>query len=206
MSVVSISRQFGSGGRTLSESVARRLGYQYVDDELVSKAAEVVNMPKEDVEAMCHPPVSGEVFISALVHTPMIEHSLGLGPSGIEEGKIVRLFAKLIPELAARDNVVFIGRGSQFLLPDGPHTVKILLVAKQEDREKFMMSKYSLSGAEAYKAVHRGEKQRVDFLRRFVSDPNDPCHYDLAINVSLINLKKAEDMICDLVMEKAKTP
>ena len=205
MTIVSISRQFGSGGRTLAEGVAKRLNLNFVDDDLVSKTAELVGIKREAIENTSSPAFKGEGFVSALVHTNLLEQSMGLQPSGHEEGKIVKIFWKLIPEFAAMGNVVFLGRGSQFILPDTNNTVKVLLVAKQEDRVKFMQEKYGLNEFEAFKAIHLGEKHRVDFLKRFTNEsPNDPSLYDLAINVSMSNLFMAQEMICNYVREKAK--
>ena len=199
-------RQFGAGGRTLAERVATRLGYHFADPQLVSAAAKEAGVSEKLVEAASVCAYSGDQdIISGLLLSSSLERGLGLGATGIREGKLCAIFKRLIPEFAARDNVVLLGRGSQFILPDGPNMVKVVLVASHEDRIDFMMNRYNPSETDARRVVNEGEKNRMAFLCRFTAgSPNDPGIYDLSINVSLLSLDLAEELICHLVVEKAR--
>ena len=207
MSIVCISREFGAGGKTLSENVARRLGYEAVDEELVFRVAKEVGASIDHLESAAKElGLKHGHFVSGLVNTGILERFFGLAPSGLQEGKLPVVFKKLIPEFAERGNVVFLGRGSQFVVPDSHETLKVLLVAKFEDRLKFMMENYQMDELQARKSIREMENNRLSFLRRFTQEsPNDPGLYDVSINMSLLSLDAAENLICNAVEDKKAT-
>ncbi|MBN1106870.1 MAG: cytidylate kinase-like family protein [Deltaproteobacteria bacterium] len=200
MVVLCISRQFGAGGRTLAERLAQRLGYAYSDEELVSRLVARTGIDREMVETAGREATGkSKGFISGLLSTGFLLRLLGQASVESPEEKLASLLHEIIPEMAARGNIVFLGRGSQFILPTAPDIIKVFLTAQEEDRVRFMMEKYDLDLEQAQKAVHEFKKNRDDFLSRFTADPNDVSIYSLCINTSLVSLEKAEDLICRLV-------
>jgi cytidylate kinase len=209
MAVLSISRQFGAGGRTLAERLAHRLGYTYSDEELVSRLVARTGIEKEVVETAGHEATGkSKGFISGLLSTGFFLRVLGQASVESPEDKLASLLMEIIPEMAARGNIVFLGRGSQFILPTAPDIIKVFLTAEEEDRVRFMMERYDLNLEQAQKAVREFRKYRDDFLSRFTAYPNDVSIYSLCINTSLVSLETAENLICKLVelREKQEDP
>jgi CMP/dCMP kinase len=201
MAIVTISRQFGAGGHTLGIRVAERLGYQLVDKEIIAQVAKEANVSVEWVQAV-EKEAGGLLMrlVNGLVDSDFIERLTGETSSDFDEKKYFIFLKKVVFEAAEEGDVVFVGRGSQFILPDDPETVKILLVAEKEDRHRFIEKHYRLSTSKAEQWVAKEEKRRVNFLKQLdPRHPDDPGIYDLMINTSKTTLTEAEEMIVQLV-------
>lgn len=207
MAVLSISRQFGAGGKTLGEKVAQNLGYQFVDESLMQKVAEEANVSLRWVEGV-EREAGGYLmrFLSTVVPSSFIDRHLGDSGQDFDEKRYVTFLGKVVEDLAEENNVVFLGRGSQFILADHPDTVRVMLVAERHDRIKFMQEHYSLNREKAESVVNREARKRERFLRNFhQGDPNDPSLYHLVLNTSLLNLEAVEEQICELVLKQVDT-
>ena len=205
MAVLSISRQFGAGGKTLGEELAKRLGYRMADDELVALVAEKAGVSDEWVQVMERErEQSNQGFVSSLLSTRTIEWFFGKTSAKIDDEAMAQYFRGLIPEIAARDNVIFVDRGSQFILPSNSRHIKILLVATQERRVTFLMKRYRLSEKDAWQTVKDWEENRNQFLKIFTSrNPDDPSVYDMVINTGFTPIEWAVDFIADLLRKRS---
>ena len=204
MAILCISRQFGAGGKTLGEKVSETLGYQFVDEGLMEKVAEEANVSVRWVEGV-EREAGGYLmrFLSSVVPSSFIDRHLGDSGKDFDEKRYVSFLSKVIEDLSEANNVVFLGRGSQFILADNPEAVRILLVAERPDRIKFMQKHYNLDREKAEAVVNREARKRERFLRNFhQGDPNDPSLYHMVINTSLLSLEAAKEQICELVLRQ----
>ncbi|RJX34894.1 MAG: cytidylate kinase-like family protein [Desulfarculus sp.] len=204
MAILSISRQFGAGGKTLGGMVAESLGYQFVDEGLLQKVAEEANVSLRWVEGV-EREAGGRLmrFLSTLVPSSFIDRHLGDSGQDFDERRYAAFLTKVIEDLAQANNVVILGRGSQFILAEHPEAVRVLLVAEYADRIKFLQRRYNLEQDKAEAVVNRETRKRERFLRNFYQgDPNNPSLYHMALNTSLIPLEAARDQICDLVLQQ----
>jgi len=203
MAVITISRQFGAGGWTLGNAVAKRLGYKFVSRGIINEIAKEANVSVKWVSSV--EKEAGDWVIrlmSRLVSSKFIERHIGEARSDFDEQKYVSFLKRLIPAIAAQDNVVFLGRGSQYILPDDPKTIKILLVADMEDRISFTQKLWNMKRSEAEKAILTRQKRSNAFLKNFgPRDPGDPSVYSMTINISKVNLEKAEELIVGIVKD-----
>ena len=204
MAVLSISRQFGAGGKYVSELLSERLNYDLADEMVVKKVAEEAGVADEWVKVTER---EGEglrkSFVTSLLSTRFIEGLLGESSPAIQSGQLFPYFQRIIPEIAKQDNVIFLGRGSQFILQKDHNTIKVLLVAPTEYRISFMKEHYNLTRDEARDAVAEWEENRVDFLRNIaVKDQDDPSFYDLVINTSVVRPVWAVNLIANLVAHR----
>jgi cytidylate kinase len=203
MAILTLSRQFGAGGKTLGARVAKRLGYQFVDEYIMHRVAEEANVSVGWVEGVDRE-AGGRLMraLTTLVPSSFIERHLGESRCDLDEKKYCEFLVKIVKELAEEDNVVILGRGAQFILKDHPETVKVLLVAERPDRIQFLVDHYNLDPVKAEKMVTREEKKRDRFLKNFYSgDHDDPELYHLVLNTSHVDFDMAEEQICDLVLK-----
>lgn len=198
MAVVSISRQFGAGGRTLGVLVAAELGYHFLHesqlDQLSDKAAGA------DAAAGAG---------NNQYHRQVVELLTSLAPSnfmdrwtssqGDDKEHIERL-TRVIQELAEEGKVVMLGRGSQFILRYRPDTVRILLVAELPHRIGFMTKHYDLDQAKARRLIEEADTKRARFLNNFYpGEPDEASLYHLVLNTSLLSLEGATKQVTKLV-------
>ena len=201
MALISISRQFGAGGHTLGQRLADRLGYQLVEREIIAQVAKEANVSVAWVEAV-EKEAGGLLMklVNSLISSNFIERITGVSASDFDEKRYYTFLSKVIQETAREGNIVFIGRGSQYILAENPGCLKVLLVANLEDRIRFMMEHYELTEEKAAQVVQREEKRRLLFLKGLdPRDPDNPSIYDLIINTGRVTLEEAEEMVMHIV-------
>ncbi len=203
MSVITISRQFGAGGQTVGKSVAEKLGYTLVDENIIERVAMEANVSPNWVKS-----------IENEAGGALLRYISGLRPFGksyverITEDKkgfidghiYVNLLYKVIPQIADEDDCIILGRGGQYILKNRENTVHLLLVADFEDRVRFMEKNYDLSKRQATALVNRQGKRRLSLYRYFGREDYDqPYLYHLVLNLSKLPIEKAADQICKLI-------
>ncbi|MGE0087564.1 MAG: cytidylate kinase-like family protein [Desulfococcaceae bacterium] len=201
MAVITISRQFGAGGRTLGKLLAKKMGYTLADEDIIQKVADKVNVSKDCVKSV-EQEAGGPLlkFMSGLVAKNYIERILGGDKGYIDEEVYVDALREIITHAAAEDNVVIVGRAGQYILQDHPKAFHVLLIAKKEDRVKFMEKHYRLSRSEAEKVVDVYEKRRINLYRSFgKQDYEQPGLYHMVLNMSKMDMDMAEDLVYRMV-------
>ncbi len=201
MAVITISRHFGAGGRTLGEMVAKKLGYQFYDNEviqMVSIHAKVSTDSVDDLEQQTHGVF--KKFVSDIVPKGLKDLMTSRKEETIDEEIYVDILRKIIVEIAADGNAVIIGRGSQYILKDDDDVFHLLITADSDDRIKFLVEKYNLTQAQAVRAVNQDDNRRANLYRKFGETGYDQSdNYHLVLNTSKLQLQTACELICELV-------
>ena len=200
MSVVTISRQFGAAGRTLGEMVAEKLGYVFVDDQIIQSIALEAKVSQTWVETLEREAGSILVKFKTGVGRKSFAERITEKGGYLDEVIYVELLHKIITSVAKKGDLVILGRGGQYILKDREDTYHILMVADKADRIKFIEKRYNLSRMRASFAVNRQEKRRFNLYRKFSKEDYDqPGLYHLVLNMSKLSLEAACAQICCLV-------
>jgi len=206
MANITISRQFGAGGITLGQMVAKRLGYTFFDNEIIQMVAQKAKVSTQWVQSM-EKEAGGKVqrFISGLVSRSFIDRILDERHGYIDEEIYVDLLHEIIGKIAVEGNAVILGRGSQFILKDADDTFHVLLVADREYRVRFMEEKYELFTKHAINTVNAEDRRRSNLYRKFgLEDYDSPSHYHLVLNTRRVSLDDAATLLCKLVRDRGK--
>jgi cytidylate kinase len=201
MSVITISRQFGAGGKTLGERVARELGYTFADNQIIHKVAEAANVSPHWVESIEKEAGTRLNRIMArMVSRGLIDRVLKDERGYIDEEIYLDYVIVIISQLAEEGNVVILGRGSQYILNDHPDAIHVLLIDEKENRMKFMMDHYDLSPKEASRTIDNEDRRRLNFYRKLgKKDYDDPALYHLTLNMGRLNMDRAVQTVCHLI-------
>ncbi len=201
MSVITISRQFGAGGRTLGDMIAKELDYLFLDDLIIQELAERAKVSEDFVKSMERTAGSKlSKFLSGLISSNYMERIVGAGKGYIDEKIYVELLHDIVMNFAKQDNVVLLGRGGQYILHDFNGAFHILLVAKLHDRIKFLQRFYNISDAKAQKFAKQGETRRYRLYKQFGKEDYDqPYLYHLVLNMSTLSLDQALNEVVALV-------
>ncbi len=206
MAVLTISRQFGAGGRTLAEKVSEQIGYKVAHEEVIEKLAEKAKVSADVVKAF-EDEGRGLIRRASSLLTPQrfIDHVLDPKRNYMDGDTYVDLLHKIIPEVADEGNIIILGRGAQFVLKARLDTYHVLLVASREHRIRFMQEKYELSEGKAREVVDKQSKRREKLMRLFRhGDYDEPTRYDMTLNMSKISMDSSVDLVVDLVNSDAK--
>jgi cytidylate kinase len=206
MAVITISRQYGAGGKTLGKMIADELDYEFADSEIVAKVAEMANVSSHWVETVENE-AGGKLsrFITRMVSKPLVDRILKDERGYIDEEIYLDYLVLIIAQIADEGDGVILGRGSQYILNDHPDAFHILMIDDFENRVRFMKENYELSESRATKVVRSEDKRRKALYQKLgKTDYDDPFLYHLVLNMSKVSLEEAKKMVCNLVWRKLK--
>ncbi len=208
MAVITIARQFGAGGQTLGRLISDRLGYTLIDEEVVEMIALESNVSTEDVN-MIAKETGTEGVLSKLLHKlgpfrkGYVDIAMEKQPGYIDGDLYISLLYKVIPEIAKHDNVIFLGRGSQYILENRPDTYHFLMVADMANRIDFMVEFYDLDRNKAEAVISKQSKRRQNlyyYLNK--TDFDEPSHYHMVFNMNKVRIEEAAEAVSQLVAGK----
>ena len=189
--VITVSREYGSGGRYVGRLIADKLGIKFYDKEIITKLAEATGLSEEYIE-------NNEQKRDA---SAILNNGFYMGLDNADE-----LFVKeteLIKELAAKDSCVIIGRCADFILKDEKNVIKVFVYSGMEDKIKRATQIYGYEEDKAKKEIERIDKLRANHYKHYTDkDWKDFSNYDICINSDLLGVEKSADVICDMVKEK----
>ncbi len=201
MAVITISRQFGAGGKTLGKLVAEKLGYTFADNDIIQMVAETANVSPHWVESV-EKEAGGKFsrIISSMVSKRLVDRILKSERGYIDEKIYLDYLVVIIAQIAEEGDVVILGRGSQYILNDHPDAHHILLINEFDNRVKFMEENYDLDHGQAIKVVNNEDKRRLALYRRLdKTDYDQASLYDLVLNMSRVDMKTAVKLVCTLI-------
>lgn len=200
MAAITISRQFGAGGRTLGERLCERFGFHLVDEFVIDELARKAKVKGDWLKAMEKEASSTLLrLISSIVSSGQFLKTPAAPGEDFERKKYKDFLIKIMTAMANEGGYVLLGRGSQLVLREHPKVFRLLLVAEHEDRVRFMVQRYHLSEQEAKKIIKERETQRAAVASNiFGFDINDPSIYHVVLNTSLIPFDRAVEAAGDL--------
>ena len=201
MAVLTISRQFGAGGITLGKMIAEKLGYTFADTEIIQEIAKEANVSPQWVESFEKEAGSKlSRVISSMVSQKWLDRVLKDERGYLDEQIYLDYLVLIIAKMADENDVVIIGRGSQYILNDHPDAFHILLVDEFENRVKFLVDRYQFSQKKATSIVNNEDKRRLNLYRKIhKKDYYNPGLYHLVLNMNRIDLTMAEHLVCQLL-------
>jgi cytidylate kinase len=184
---IAISRQMGSGGRTVAEQVAKKLGWRLVGREVVTEAARKTGFEEEKIERVFERRVS-------------LEDRLNFQQ---KSGKYLSAVSSVIHEMVEQGEVVILGRGAGVIMGSDSRLLRVHLVADLDTRIQRIAGQFDLKGPkgldEARKRVLDSDYSRSAYHNYlFNSDWNDPLIYDLVVNTTGISRDQAVDTILEI--------
>jgi cytidylate kinase len=200
--VLTISRQLGSGGSHIGQEVARTLGMRYADREILQRAAAAAGVGEGDLAGAEE---KGAGFWHSVVHS----FSLG-GPdttfvpppvSSVYEGDVFKIESRIIREIASQFDAVIVGRAGFHVLEGHPGLVNVMVHARTSWRIDRVMQVYGIQDRrDAEELVERSDRERVRFIRTFTGrHSTDARLFDLCIDTSSVGLELATKFVLEVV-------
>lgn len=203
MAAITISRHFGAGGATLGSRLAKKLGYRYVDDELIKEVARKTGVPASQVRTFEKSGTSKLMKLLDWVVTPEFIERHTSEKTRLTEERYVEEIKAILDGLHHQGNVVIVGRGANYALKGYPDTIHVLLVADIDHRVHFLCEKYNMSKSEAERAVKRSDMIRARFLNCFSPEGNhdEPLLYTVILNMNDVTMDRAENILVSLARD-----
>ena len=191
--IITIAREYGSGGRYIGKLIAEKLKIKLYDKEFISKLAEETGLSAKYIE-------NSEQKRSAL---ETLNNGYYSGLSNSDE-----LFIKeseLIKKIADEDSCVIVGRCADFILKDKKDVIKIFVYSDMKGKVNRAVNIYGLDENNAEKEINRINKLRANHYKYYTEKEwKNPENYDICINSDGIGVEKAAELICEMVNKKTK--
>lgn len=191
--VITISRQFGTGGREIGKALGTALGVPVYDRELLEEAARTYNIPVSVMERTDETVPSR--FLEALSrNTPnFCQLSSAADYSSIVISDTTFAWqSATIRRLASEGPCIIVGRCADYVLRKEPNVVSLFLYADYEDRIEHIKNKYNLSRADAISLIDTTEKQRARYYKKHTGrDFARMENYDLCLNTANVTREMA---------------
>ena len=195
MAVVTISRQYASGGSSIAGSVAQALGWTLIDNEFVDRVAERAGLTKEEVaEREEKVPSLIDRLARTLADT---SPELFLPPGRVQpvvdpDHSIVPVTQAIITEAVGHGNTVIVGRGAQAFLAEREDVLHVFVAAPRAHRVDAAVERLGISPKEAARKVDETDAQRKAYVKRhYGRDWTDPTNYHVIVNTALLGLEQA---------------
>ena len=202
--VITITRQYASGGANVARLVGRELGWDVIDNEFVDEVARRAGLPPDAVaqrderapgllERVARTLAAGspEAFLATAGASPAEPATL---PP--DEAAIVRLTERVIAEAAAQGRIVLVGRGAQAVLAQRPDALHAYVVAGKQWRIRLAVERLGVIEADAERALDETDRRRDQYVRTYYGrHRQDVVNYDLVLNTEKLGIEGAAALV-----------
>lgn len=219
MAVITVSREYYSGGTQIARQIAQALGYNYFDKNILTEVARAANTTAKQIsryDEKCENGLKGflkKLFVPEfsryldfpyyyypsefLMDSYPVERDAAFEEDLIPtETETLSFFQQVIEKLWKLDNVVIVGRGSQMVLADLPNTLHVRFVAPVADRIERVMADQGIVYPLAEKEVEAADKQHAQYIKHcYDADWADTKHYDLVLNTGSMSDEQAAKVV-----------
>lgn len=206
--VICMSRALAAGGEDIARAVSQKLGFRYVDEEIIDRAAQ-----KERVDiSVIENAEQRQSFLNRLLEsfavasTPeAMTFASGFPaiPLPVETAANVRttehyrqLIRDVVKETALHGDVVIFAHASAMALGGHDDVLRVLITASPHTRAERLTAAHEMNQQDAEKAIRESDKARRDYLKNFYGVNEElPIHYDLVVNTDVLSPQRAVDVI-----------
>jgi hypothetical protein len=190
--VVCISHTLGAGGPEVGRLVSERLGFRYLDDEIVAWAAERGGLDEELVADVEQRRSRARRLLEELAWTAAPALTPDVLPSELATGPRRELIVDVIRETADRESAVIVSHAASLALAGRPGVLRVLVTAPREVRAA------RLAGGDATRLVRESDAARASYLKEFYSVSEElPTHYDVVVNTDALDAEHAAAIVAD---------
>lgn len=194
--IYTIGREFGSYGRQVGEALAKRLGINFYDKELLQRAAKDSGFCEEIFENHDEKPTNS--FLYSLVMDTYSSGGYSTAPflDMPLNHKVFLAQFDSIKKIAESESCVIVGRCADYALENNPDCISIFVRADLEDKIKRISKRLDVSENKAKDLIYKKDKQRASYYNYYTSKKwGDARSYDLCINTSQISIDDAAELI-----------
>ncbi len=198
--IITISRQYGSGGRFIGRKLAEALDIPFYDKELITMSAEESGMSKEIFEK------ADEKAANSLLYTLSMNAYLLHGMAGVPDlplnDKVFLVQSEVIRKLAAKGPCVIVGRCADYVLQENPNCVNVYIYSDMEDRVSRATTYYNLSADRAQEQIQKTDKKRAAYYNFYTNLKWGRAeNYDLSLNSAKIGVDGCVEVIRSFIAQ-----
>ena len=188
--IITISREFGSGGRFIGEEVAKKLGVAYYDKDIIGKIAEQSGLSPEYVKENAELSPKKGLFAYAFSGRDITGKSV--------EDMVYEAQRKTIMEIAEKESCVIIGRNADFILKDRDDVLNVFIHGDMPEKTQRIIDLYNVEEKEAVKMMADTDKRRMTNYNFYTEQKwGKVSNYTLCLNSSQLGFDRCERIIME---------
>lgn len=202
--VISIGREFGSGGKYIGQELAKRLNIKCYDNELLAKVSEDYNIDMEMLEKVDEKQKSS--FWYSFATNYVFSKDSEVSPISADDNLFLKQ-ARVIEELYNNgENSIIIGRCSDYILKDKENVIKIFIYSSDMDFKVNRKAKFeNINAKTAEKKIKQVDKQRAEYYKHFTTQNwGDRDNYDICIDTSKLGVMQTIDILENYINKRIK--
>lgn len=189
--IITISREFGSGGRTIGRGVAEKLGIPCYDHEVIEQLVERSGFAADYVKSQSEYAPNGSLFANAL----NAGNFCGLS----NQDKLWTMQRQIIEELGEKENCVIVGRCADYILRDRADCLKVFIHRDFQSRAERIVQVYGETEVPTEKRLKEKDKRRAAYYQFYTDQKRaDLANYHIVLDSGVIGIEKCIDIIADL--------
>ena len=197
--VITIARQYGSGGKTIGAMLAKELGINCYSREILKMASEESGI-NEGLFGMSDEKIKKAPWFKILSRPYDGELLTPEDRDFVSDDNLFNYQAKVIKELAAQESCVIIGRCADYLLRDDPDVIKLYFCAPKKDCVARVMNQNGLSEKEAERRIEKIDKYRAEYYRYYTGrDWNDARNYNFCLDTTSMSYEKLVEVVTNFI-------
>jgi cytidylate kinase len=195
--IVCVSRAVGAGGEEVGQLVAERLGFRYVNEEIVAAAAAKAGLDAEAVaDTERRRSFIRRLLEGASAGDSVETYAYGGFVAAASSEDLRGVIRETIEEAAAQEDVVIVAHAASFALAGRPDVLRVFVTAPAPMRAERLGQAEGIETKDAAKAIKDSDKARADYLRRFYEiDHELPTHYDLVVSTDALSVEQAAEIV-----------
>lgn len=199
--IITISREYGSGGRQVGLTVAKKLGMEFYDKELIDAAAKEIGFPTEMIadreqrltNSLLYNFAMGTLYGIAYPREPKVSE-LPLTE------QIYQAQKKAIEEAAKRGFCIFVGRCADYILKSRPDVLRVFIYADRDIRKRRAIEEYGEIEEYIDEFMYQTDKRRRIHYENYTNQKwGSRENYDLMLNSGDLGLDKCVELLCEAV-------
>jgi cytidylate kinase len=205
MPIVTVSRQYGSGGSEVAERVANALGWKLYDNAVVEAVAARLRLTPAEVSAREErvPSLVERMASAMALGVPEVMPVVGDMAAVPSEERMVMVTRRVIEESVEAGPAVLVGRGAQCMLARRSDALHVYCYAPEEDLIRYVIENLDIPPAEAPKKVADMNHQREAYVRlHWKRNWRDVANYDLCVNTASLGVDGAARLVTEVARER----
>lgn len=204
--VITIARQYGSGGREIGEKVAAALGIKHYDENLITLAAREGNLD-ETVASKADESAANSLLYTLALGSNFFGSAMNFGYKPPLNDKLFLLQSDVIRRAAEEGSCVIIGRCADYVLREHPKRLSVFVYGDLANRKQRVMERHEgITEAQAIDLINKTDRRRSSYYNFYTGNKwGKYDNYHLAVNSSLLGIDKTAEMIANaarLLMNK----
>jgi len=203
MAVITISKEFGTESEKVASLAAKRLGYEYIGENLIAEIAKELHISESEAETFRQTSQSRILRFVDRYTCSIVQKVVDREHGCLDDKNYYETTKSLVEKSFDAGDVIILGWGGQCILRNKPNTLHVRLIKDEETKINEVMQNRNLDRKAAKDVIEREEGDLRAYIKEYFNeDWNDAHLYDLIIDMGKNSVEQAVDMICNNIKHK----